>query len=701
MAWEDVVGRFVFYSGSAASFEGVLYSEFDSNGIDQSYILMYLESLYTTSNTARMIIDKALERGNITIGKVGLATVADSVYIENMVGFNLESIDALYYVNDKGALVKEIPRLTIIHEIAHIAYPAESDAGVSAFSNNQSAKGGIVDYQNIVAAEMGFAKNIQASYLATLSQYDPRKASLDVGVSYSEGKQVDLVRLGDEGGVASDDFIDHTGRTVEVNELIFGFSGDDEILSGRGDDYIYGGVGNDTLDGGEGNDALYGGEDDDNFVTGVGNDKFYGGSGNNTFQFDTLTSGNKTFFKDGSGTNTLSASEDDSQITLDLSGAIPGIDVITGGSYSNVAVNLRGDDGYKTWDFSAVSLEKLTLKGSSAGEYIKLAPGDYTVDTGGGDFYQDTLVVQTDQNLTVTTSGTTASGFTGSQLTYTGSGYFQGGTGDDIYYLNSGLQVSGGGGSDKFVLQQTSTPGSISTSFENRYTDTNSFYIRSIDPANLVSSIELFDYYDGDPSDIIVTGVSNTDHIVTVFQSRTEASAVIWIQEKGPIWEQGVYGEFVGGATIQGLWSNFGITINTDQVSGWEIDQRILYGPDASYWSPRAGQASQANADTNRDAAAPPATALDDTFDSEFNDYSPTDAFAFQSSANQAGVVDPSSDLPWNLTGSDNVNFTNMVSFSGGANHYCTLSSEGNEIQFLSGVNNALVGNLQDDFRFL
>ncbi|MCB9711097.1 MAG: hypothetical protein H6750_21635 [Nitrospiraceae bacterium] len=46
----------------------------------------------------------------------------------------------------------------------------------------------------------------------------------------------------------------------ELDDLLFGFEGDDTIKSGAGNDYLYGGMGNDRLFGGSGIDLLHGGD---------------------------------------------------------------------------------------------------------------------------------------------------------------------------------------------------------------------------------------------------------------------------------------------------------------------------------------------------------------------------------------------------------------------------------------------------------
>lgn len=509
------------------------------------------------------------------------------------------------------------------------------------------------------------------------------------------------VEIGQTNGLGGADFSD----------IIYGDVGDDIIWGGGGGDFLYGGAdkdelhggnGVDILDGGDGDDKLYGDDGNDIFATGVGNDKFYGGSGSNTFYFDTTTSGEKTFIKDAPATNTLAASENDSQITLDKSGNIPGIDVITGGAFSNVAVNLKADAGDGFWDFKDVNLEKLELRGSASAESIRVKPGDYTVKTGGAQAgWADLLVVETDQNLTVTASGTLETGLSGSQLTYTGSGVFYGGTGNDVYYLKNGLYTHGGGGSDAFVLQESSTPNYIAMSLDGRFSDTNSVYVRSLSATNKISSIDIRDYFDD--GDLITTsGVTNTGHYIELSQYKSEAFATITIYENLGDNDGPIKGDYITGTMLEGLWSNYGISMNTDSVSSWEIDRRIMYGPDATNWAPRSDQAIQVDAQSVSDFAVPldvvPNVLIDDVYVPHFSGK----AFIFESKAIQGNdfamsdLFDRDLQLPETaMAGNLEWNLQNVNSF--------LPEFTGDYVAYIHGnINNtSVVTHPADDFRFV
>ncbi|GEM_PF-1744289 len=67
----------------------------------------------------------------------------------------------------------------------------------------------------------------------------------------------------------------------DAGNMIYGYSGDDEIHGAGGNDFIDGGNDNDFLYGDEGDDIIYGGFGKDHIEGGKGNDYLYGGTGEN------------------------------------------------------------------------------------------------------------------------------------------------------------------------------------------------------------------------------------------------------------------------------------------------------------------------------------------------------------------------------------------------------------------------------------
>ncbi len=78
------------------------------------------------------------------------------------------------------------------------------------------------------------------------------------------------------------------GKTANVEDGLFGRTGDDELMGLGGDDFLFGGEGEDTLEGGRDDDENYGGEGADTYVFAedYGEDFVSDGSGPSTFVFD-------------------------------------------------------------------------------------------------------------------------------------------------------------------------------------------------------------------------------------------------------------------------------------------------------------------------------------------------------------------------------------------------------------------------------
>jgi Ca2+-binding RTX toxin-like protein len=159
-----------------------------------------------------------------------------------------------------------------------------------------------------------------------------------------------------------------------VNDMLFGYDGNDTISARGGNDLIWGGKGNDTLDGGDGNDSIVGeagadayvgGSGDDQFIVigaDGGGDTFHGGAGTDTLVISPafLVSGVLTNFNalassieilKGNGLPILATAGAN---TIDLSGltSISGVPSVDGGAGNDVLTGsslvanvLKGGDG--------------------------------------------------------------------------------------------------------------------------------------------------------------------------------------------------------------------------------------------------------------------------------------------------------------------------------------------------------------------
>jgi len=301
MAWADVAEDVVFWNNQGSWSQSAVTEEHVTSFSEgeQNEILSRLNGMYQTSLTARAIMDSVESDsgiGDIRIGKSVNpnypAFATQGVNGERYIGFNESEVRKIWYFNTKGTIVEEVPALTLIHEIAHLAgkedprgsgpggYPTVDEEN----EPNHDFRGSAVDTQNAVAQEMGLLDNIQASYLAAFTSSDPIVAEegFSLGANYTENRPIEIARLGTSGA----ETLDMSARTDKSRDLIFGRDGNDTVLGGDGDDNLYGGLGNDVLDGGKGNDSAGGITDGHDLLDGgAGDDILYGGAG------DTLVGG--------------------------------------------------------------------------------------------------------------------------------------------------------------------------------------------------------------------------------------------------------------------------------------------------------------------------------------------------------------------------------------------------------------------------
>jgi Ca2+-binding RTX toxin-like protein len=178
-------------------------------------------------------------------------------------------------------------------------------------------------------------------------------------------------------------------------------------LSGGNDgDSILGGLGADSIVSGSGNDTIYGGAGDDTIVGSAGQDSLFGDAGDNLFQFANGVLSTNTTLDGGTGTNTLS-------FTQDLTTAVDA-------DFTNVT-NI---DRIYTADGAGSSLT-LGTEASQAGVS--------TVQGGNGN---DAITLQ--------------SGFTTTVSLF-------GGAGDDTITVNSYSQIDPSGTSQDFINGETGT----------------------------------------------------------------------------------------------------------------------------------------------------------------------------------------------------------------------------------------------------
>jgi Ca2+-binding RTX toxin-like protein len=194
-------------------------------------------------------------------------------------------------------------------------------------------------------------------------------------------------------------------RGTSGNDSLVGANGNDSISGVGGNDTIQGLLGNDTLRGDDGLDSILGGDGSDRINGGIGSDRLFGEGGDD--------------FLNGSNDN----------------------DTIEGGSGNDTLLGGSGDDVLTSGENSSTA---------SRGERLDGGDGNDTL-TGSNGFPSDTLL-----------GGNGNDSITGNL----GSDVLKGGSGNDtlVSVLNSGDTLTGGLGSDRFILDDA-----IVTDFDSEF----------------------------------------------------------------------------------------------------------------------------------------------------------------------------------------------------------------------------------------
>ncbi|QPL38385.1 hypothetical protein IT881_09525 [Erythrobacter sp. A30-3] len=246
-----------------------------------------ITTLYNNSpNHARNILEQAAANGHLNFyeSTVGNQQAIIPATGQKAIGIDVGQISNLYYFNSQGKIVSEVFELTLIHEITHTLnyndpLPPTQRPTNAQMSSSFDFDGDVIRLQNQVAIELGLSDNVQRSYYAAM---DARWAffsqfNISNGYSYSGGSTIDNVVVPENQGIGND-VIDLSSSFIpNSSDIIFGFSGDDELAGGNGNDHIYGGTGNDLISGGAGDDVLIGEAGNDIFFAGGGADIFWGG----------------------------------------------------------------------------------------------------------------------------------------------------------------------------------------------------------------------------------------------------------------------------------------------------------------------------------------------------------------------------------------------------------------------------------------
>ncbi|RYG96210.1 MAG: calcium-binding protein [Alphaproteobacteria bacterium] len=180
--------------------------------------------------------------------------------------------------------MKHISGLVTGVDVDDPAFPHWSDPAYDDFGDqsNSDLRGDAANFTNEVAEDLNRVAFRTANYDMRFTPDDQRWTLFEVGQHFTGGAEIDLARMGQvRPGTfygwqdANNDIV--TTDRGDSDDLLFGFHGNDTIVSGAGRDYLYGGEGEDKLDAGDGDDFVSGGSGEDVIVGGGGSDVIYGG----------------------------------------------------------------------------------------------------------------------------------------------------------------------------------------------------------------------------------------------------------------------------------------------------------------------------------------------------------------------------------------------------------------------------------------
>ncbi|EHS50042.1 type 1 secretion target domain-containng protein, partial [Rhizobium sp. PDO1-076] len=249
---------------------------------------------------------------------------------------------------DTGLYVYQVTATTNgVAQTTYVAFSAIESAGTTfnIQNNGNWNNSGSLDYANDRNGD-GDVINIVSSGIKDQVQAG---AGDDVVVGYSDDNNIDG-GSGDDAiyGMGGDDFLD--GWTG--NDFLDGGAGNDTLYGYDGNDVLLGGAGNDFLSGESGNDILVGGSGNDDLSGGTGVDYLTGGAGSDTFILSDLNAVDVI--------TDFNASEDTIDLTALLDGISKTTDLETSGyvkavqSGSDTLLQVDTNGGGNNWNTVAV-----------------------------------------------------------------------------------------------------------------------------------------------------------------------------------------------------------------------------------------------------------------------------------------------------------------------------------------------------------
>ncbi|MHC4440175.1 MAG: calcium-binding protein, partial [Planctomycetota bacterium] len=238
-------------------------------------------------------------------------------------------------------------------------------------------------------------------------------------------------------GINSSETIILDRDSISIDTDVYGYGGDDVIVTGQGNDRVWGGNGDDTILTYEGNDYLYGENGDDKLMSGTGNDVAYGGSGEDLLDESYGRASDDTIISE---TNALYGGSEN-----DIILGSPGNDTIEGGAGEDLLI---GDGGLVT--LGAGSGGNDIIDGGADDDTLFGLKGEDILLGGGGD--DDLYGDEGDDYL---------EGGSGNDWLFGGADndILDGGADNDTLYGQQGEDILLGGNGDDFLYGDTDVSG--------------------------------------------------------------------------------------------------------------------------------------------------------------------------------------------------------------------------------------------------
>ncbi len=290
--------------------------------------------------------------------------------------FAIDLIDGT--IGESWSVADSVGTVTALGASAQVSYALAADASgqfaIDATTGNVTILIGPFDFTSqssytIVVEAVDGSLTVQRSFTIQVSPSDLDAAGLagDQVLNGANGN-IDEQLYGGSGN----DTLDGSNGNDELHggsggDLLIGGNHDDSLFGGSDDDVLQGGNHADLLYGGTGDDVLYGEDHADVLFGGGGQDRLYGGQDNDTLAGD----GGSDHLDGGGGSDTLMGGADDDVLVWDATDLL-----IDGGDGFDQLLILAGDLDLTSFGGTLASLEAVDLLTDSGANTLSVSAAD-------------------------------------------------------------------------------------------------------------------------------------------------------------------------------------------------------------------------------------------------------------------------------------------------------------------------------------